>query len=198
MTNKSSRKKHSKRKFSSLFGKLHWKLTISYTSVTLAALILLEAIVLLGGLMFLNWFFKGPLLPSAIENTYGRQLVNSFQANIQNNSVDFSGIQDILEDQVGDVGLSYNTDTQTQLVVVDNIGTSIASAGFDLADPLEIKSDSQVLIRMKEIIGEIIESDSQKSIHAYVGDSLVIGIPIFNEEDPKALIGVMGMVTAVP
>jgi len=196
MANKSNSKKTSKNRYSLRFGKLHWKLTITYTGVTLAALILLEAVVLFGGLMFLNWFFKGPLLPSAIENTFGNQLVSSIQTHIQNGPSDFTIIQDILMNQVGDVGFSNNTDTQ--LIVVDNFSSSIASVGFGLVDPLENISDDQILIRMKEVISEIIDTNSQKSIHAYVEDSLVIGMPIFNEEDPKTLIGVLGMVTAVP
>lgn len=199
MTQIGSNNKIDNGKHSNRFGNLHWKLTISYTGVTLAALIFLEALVLFGGLTFLNWFFRGPLLPSAIENTYGRQLIRSVQANIVNTPNDFSGLENILMDQVDETGFSNNAGSQTQFVVVDDKGVSLASTGIELADPFQNNSsDDPAVQKLTEVIGEIIKNDSRKSMHGYVNGSLVIGMPIFNEEAPQVLLGALGMITPVP
>lgn len=190
------RRKKKRRK--TRFGRLHWKLTFSYSAVTLGALILLEALVIFGGLTLLNLFFRGPLLPTAIENTYGHQLINSLSPYLTEGENRQKDMQEILEGQSDGPSLSSNTQSPTRYLLVDEAGASLAAVGLERPETGEITSEDLVYLKMSEVIDEIINARNAKSVHAYVNGSLVLGIPIFTEADPESLLGVLCMATAVP
>jgi len=193
--NKARRKQKTRQK---RFGKLHWKLTFSYSAVTLGAVILLEALVIFGALTFLNLFFRGPLLPTAIQNTYGRQLVNSLRPYLMDGQKPQDELQYILELQSEAPGLAESSENQTRYLLVNDAGDPLAAVGIDLQRERETPADDLTVVKMDETIAEIISSGTFNHTHTYVNGFIVIGLPIINEESPASLLGVLSMATPVP
>ena len=189
------------------FRRLRWRLTLSYTLVTVAALVVVELALLGLLLILLNTEFLGEEFVKTIRDGYVPQASNF----LESEPPDIDGLDIWLQAQVNDSvatneggrritqGLSINFDQDYQIIVVDEGGNLLAQAveGYTasaLGAPFEAKAVPQLAPLLSNALAG---SDSGDLLYTRTSDgTLAMAFPIISEQGH--LLGALAISLHIP
>ena len=186
------------------FQQLRWRLTLTYTGVTLAALLTVELILLgiagIGGILLVN----SGVLPALMVEAANADYAPILQFYLDQSPPDQSGISDWL-DGVGtasSVTLPLSFDATDEMLVVGSDGRLLAVRPADLLDSEQIgkKFDGQIIPGLEQPLNFALSGvDDPEKLYSLVesNSKVVFAFPIWNETDDRVL-GVLVAIGDLP
>lgn len=188
------------------FRRLSWKMTLSYTAVTVSALVALEFLIIAGGLITVARFFRSPLLARGIEQSYGRTLVNTLHPHLAATPPDVEALQTALERYGGedtqftlDSGWVPGTDTAEppEMLLIGQDGIILAVTGPRFNEALGQPYTGLQATIFRPLIEAALDGAPLTRRYTFDAGQLFLVTPILNGEEGE-LLGAVGWTTPIP
>lgn len=183
------------------FRRLSWKMTLSYTAVTVGALVALEFLIIAGGLITIARFFRSPLLARGIEQSYGQTLVNTLHPHLATMPPDVEALQIALERYSGEdtqfTLASTGTMETADMFVVGQDGTILAATSPRFNGTGGQSYPSLQAAIFPPLIEAALDGAPLAQRYAFDEGQLFLVTPVRNEEVGD-LLGAVGWTTPLP
>ena len=187
--------------------RLRWKMTLSYTAVTIGALLLVEILVFAGlGLVLWNVLRHSDTLPLAMEEQLLQQAAPILRPHLAQTPPDAEAVRSVLslfdtaevrDPSQGGVQLSFaNTPDSAWLLVIDGEGALLASSGTRFAgaagQPL-----GEVLPEAGALVRGALDGRPLEERYRIDDEGMVLLTPVADEAGERVL-GAVGLVLPLP
>jgi two-component system, NarL family, sensor histidine kinase LiaS len=186
------------------FRRLRWKMTLSYTIVTVGALVVLEFVLIFGGLLIVRRFFHSPLLARAIEQSYAQPLVAAARPYVKQTPVNVAELQaalnayavNALDNSDSRVTLGVSSSERESAFVVGSEGKVLAVIGAQFKG--ELSRPYQGLGPVSPLVAATLDGDPLGQRYAYLDGQLLLVTPILRESGMGTPMGAVGLSVPVP
>jgi NarL family two-component system sensor histidine kinase LiaS len=189
------------------FRRLMWKTTLSYTLVTVAALAVLELLLITGGLISVNRFFRSSLLPRALEQAYGQVIAGALRPHLRASPPDVDALQSVLAQYAEEApsltgdGLAQPLGTESPdvvaLVVVSPTGEVLAATGPRLAGTQGATYEALPVEGLPPLIAAARDTAPLGRRYVFSDGAVLLASPLLDETGDD-LLGVLGWANPVP
>ena len=182
---------------------LRWKLTLSYTAVTVGALIAVEIILLAAASILIYTLVNSGILPAQLVETAANTYTPSLRVYLTQTPPDVEGLAASLK-QLGilPISLPLSFDASDRLFVMAPDGQLLAAQPADLfgADQIGRRLDAEMVPGLAEPLqAALAGKDDPYELFALnsTGDQVVLAIPIW-DADHEQVLGVLGGLADFP
>jgi NarL family two-component system sensor histidine kinase LiaS len=182
------------------FRRLQWRMTFSYTVVTVSALVLLEFLIIAGGLFAIDRFFHSPLMARTVDETYAPTLTRTLRPELRKRSPNLAALQSTLDlygeeppINAGDNGMLPSD----ELFVVNSEGLVLATSGSRFLDARQKPYTSLSVEALHPLVEAALDEAPLAQRYTFVDDHILLASPIVEEESGEIL-GAVGYISPIP
>ncbi len=188
------------------FRRLHWRMTFSYTVVTVSALVVLEFLIIAGGLFAIDRFFHSPLMARTVDEAYSPTLTRTLRPELRKRSPNLAALQSTLDlygeeppINAQDNGVLPSTDPgmEDELFVVNSEGLVLATSGSRFVAARQKPYTSLPVEALHPLVEAALDEAPLAQRYTFVDDRILLASPIVEEESGEIL-GAVGYTSPLP